>query len=452
MQEFDVVVIGSGSAGTAAALGCRNGGRSVAVIESGPLGGTCALRGCDPKKVLVQAARAADAMRRYAKLGVFEREPRLDWAALMRFKRSFTDPVPAQRQRTYDDAGIVTIHGRAAFADERTLGVGEEMIGAQRVVIATGARPQHVADGDEELLTSDAFLELEALPESLVFVGGGYIAFEFAHIAARAGSRVTILQNGPHALAGFDPVLTTRLVEIGESLGITVSLNTTVERVTRERSGIRIDARRNGDPVSFSAAAGVLAAGRIPDLDSLHVERAGVQHGKKGVVVNAYLQSVSNAAVYAAGDTADGGGKPLTPVAGDEGAVVAANILHEGSQSFDARGLASIVYSIPSLATVGMSEEAARAEGVDVTVHAGDMSSWYSTRSVAQEHAYYRLFAHARTGAIVGGSILGPHAEEQINVLACAIRNDLRVDTIAATLFAYPTGASDLAYMLDASS
>ena len=148
-REFDVVVIGSGTAGTNAAMALRKAGRSVAVIDERPFGGTCALRGCDPKKVLVAAARALDAAAAYTDRGIFDRAPQLNWANLMRFKRTFTDPVPQTRVRTYEDAGIVAIRGQARFAGPQQLAVDGDRVRAKHIVIATGATELHVADGDD---------------------------------------------------------------------------------------------------------------------------------------------------------------------------------------------------------------------------------------------------------------------------------------------------------------
>ncbi len=450
-QRYDVVIIGSGSAGTATALACRNAGRSIAIAEARELGGTCVLRGCDPKKVLVQAARALDAAERYARLRIFSAAPAIDWSALMRYKRTFTQPAPQERQRTYDDAGIVVIRGTAAFTGERTLDIGGAAVEAGDVVIATGAEPAHVASGDDALLTSEAFLDLDELPSSLIFVGGGYIAFEFAHVAARAGATVTILNQGPRVLEGFDPVLTAQLCAFSRAAGIAIELQTRVVRVEREGGAIAVHAVKNDTDVVYRAAAGVLAAGRVPNLARLDLARAGIASGPRGVAVNDALRSLTNEHVYAAGDCADGGGKPLTPVASAQGEIVANNITAERKRRFDAHGLASIVYTIPPLATVGLSEELARKRGIDVVVHEGDMSTWYSTRSTGSQTGYYRIFTDRSDGALIGGSIFGPHAEEQINVLALALRAKVPVHVLADTLFGYPTGASDVTYFVEVS-
>lgn len=448
-RSVDVAVVGTGSAGTQAALLARAGGRSVAIIDDRPFGGTCALRGCDPKKVLVYAASVVDDTQRLAGRGIIEAPAKLDWTALMRFKRTFTDPVPAQRAQTYEKAGIFAMHGRARFTDAQTLSVGGDRVRAQHIVIASGAQETHVAEGDDALITSEQFLELEELPESLLFVGGGYIAFEFAHIAARAGARVTILHNNAHPLGGFDPDLVDRLVAESRAIGIDVELNAPVIRVERNDGIVTAFVKHDNGERAYSAAGGVLAAGRKPNLDELALELAGVERTKKGVKVNEFLQSVSNPHVYAAGDAADAGALPLTPVAGDTGEIAAHNVIHGNTRKGDFRGLASMVYTIPPLGSVGLTEAQAHERGIAVDVHAGDMTDWYSTRHVAGRSAFYKLLLEKNTRKLLGATIFGPHAEQQINVLALAIRHALDAHAVSDALFAYPTGASDLQYLVE---
>lgn len=452
-RRVDVAVVGSGSAGTQVALTVRSHGRSVAVIDERPFGGTCALRGCDPKKVLVDAARAVDQVRRYCELGIVTAPPVISWPQLMRFKRTFTDPVPEQREHELRAAGAVTLHGRARFAGPQALIVGEDRLEADRIVIASGAQEVHVAAGDHELLTSETFMELEEFPKSLVFVGGGYIAFEFAHLAARVGARVTILHRDEHPLRGFDPDLVDRLVRFSREIGIDVQLNAAVTRVERDTDHEMLVYAQSGDKERvFRAEAGVLAAGRAPNLESLELDRGGVERTKKGVKVNEHLQSVSNPHVYAAGDSADAGGLPLTPVAGYTGEIVAQNIVTGNMRTAQFQGLATMVYTIPPLGVVGLTEEQARERGMDVEVHAGDMTQWYSTRHIAGRVAFYKCVVEKGSEKIIGAAVLGPHAEEQINVIALAIAHGMNVRGVADVLFAYPTGASDLEYLVRSES
>jgi glutathione reductase (NADPH) len=174
-------------------MSAEKAGLEVAIIDSRPFGGTCALRGCDPKKVLVGVAEVVDSTKRLANRGVSP-EASIDWPALMQFKRTFTEPVPENREKAFLGAGIAPFRGRARFVDQRSVAVGQDSLLAKHIVIATGARPATLnIPGEEHVTTSDKFLELDELPKRIVFIGGGYISFEFAHVASRAGARITIV-------------------------------------------------------------------------------------------------------------------------------------------------------------------------------------------------------------------------------------------------------------------
>ena len=192
-RRFDLVVIGTGIA-SAVASRCREAGWTVAVVDYRPFGGTCALRGCIPKKILVSAAEAVHGARTMADRGVRPGEVSIDWPDLIRVKRSVTDPVPAQTEEGWAQAGVVLFHGRARFVGPTTVEVGADRLIGRHVLIATGAMPMPLPfPGREHVATSEQFMELAELPRRIVFVGGGYISFEFAHVAAQAGAQITIL-------------------------------------------------------------------------------------------------------------------------------------------------------------------------------------------------------------------------------------------------------------------
>src|SRR6266851_6718410 len=218
MKRYDLVVIGTGTAAQVASARVRAAGRSVAVIDHRPFGGTCALRGCDPKKMLISGAEVVDFARRMHGRGV-DGNVRIDWAALMAFKRSFTDPIPQKQERGYAERGIDAFHGLARFVGRDAVDVKGTILHGEHILIATGARPVTLGiPGEEHVATSDRFLELETLPKRLLLIGGGYIAAEFSHIAARAGASLTILQRGPRLLPQFDPDLVGWLTDKFRSL------------------------------------------------------------------------------------------------------------------------------------------------------------------------------------------------------------------------------------------
>jgi glutathione reductase (NADPH) len=233
MKTYDLVVIGSGTAAQVASARTRSAGWKVAIIDRRSFGGTCALRGCDPKKMLISGAEAIDAVRRMHGHGVAG-DPRIDWGELMAFKRTFTDPVPHHREEDFARRGIDAFHGLGRFTGPNSVAVEKVELEARHILIAAGARPMRLdIPGEDLIITSTQFLELGALPQHFVLVGGGYIAAEFSHIAARAGARVTVLQRNDRLLPAFDPDLVGWLMESFDELGIEVRTQSTVQKVEK---------------------------------------------------------------------------------------------------------------------------------------------------------------------------------------------------------------------------
>ncbi len=379
---------------------------SVAVIDHLPFGGTCALRGCDPKKVLIAGAEAVDLAGRMRRRGATG-EVGISWRDLIAFKRTFTDPVPQKQEQRYAEQGIEAFHGMARFTARDRIEVDGQTLHARHVLIATGARPVPLTfPGAEHVITSDQFLELDELPARIVMVGGGYIAAEFSHIAARAGARVTVLQRAERMLTRFEPELVGWLMQKFSEIGIEVRTGTAVEAIERIGSGFGVHARAGSQEITAEADLVVHAAGRVPDLDALDLSAAGVAVENRRLVLNEFLQSVSNPAVYAAGDAA-AKGPPLTPVSSHDGKVVAANLLNRQKAS-----------------------------------------DWYTARRVAETVYGFKTLVEEGSGCILGAHLVGPHADEVINIFGFAIRHGLTAEDLKQTIFAYPTGASDVGYML----
>jgi glutathione reductase (NADPH) len=446
-RRFDLIVVGTGVASGAASR-CREAGWTVAVMDWRPFGGTCALRGCRPKKLLVSAAEAVNAPRDMVGKGVRAPNLAIDWPELMRFKRSETDPAPQAFAEGYARQGIETFQGRARFMGPTTLAIDGDQLVGRHVLIAAGAKPAPLSfPGAEHLVSSEGFLELDALPRRIVFVGGGYISFEFAHVAARAGAEVTIIHRGLRPLEGFDPDLVDLLVKRTRGLGVRVELATEVRGIDRADPGVAVHGRGDGGDRRFEADIAVHGAGRIPDLDDLDLARAGVARERRGVTVNQYLQSVSNPAVYASGDAA-ASGPPLTPKAGQDTEVIARNLLEGNHRTPDYRAIASAVFTVPALASVGHTEETARAQGLKFRSRWEDTSSWLSARRVGETASGYKVLVNQENGRVLGAHLLGPHAAEVINLFAVAIRFDIPASELKQVLYAYPTSASDIPFMV----
>lgn len=447
MQTFDLIVIGTGTAASVAANRIRAAGRSVAVIDCRPFGGTCALRGCDPKKVLVGAASAIDHARRMDGKGV-SGTVQIDWPKLIAFKRTFTDPVPQNREQGFAENGVATFHGEARFTGRNSIAVGGEELDARHILIASGAAPRSLGiPGEEYLTTSEDFMALEALPGRIVMVGGGYIAAEFSHIAARAGAQVSILQRGGRMLSHFDPDLVGWLMEKFAALGIDVQTDTAVEAIERTGDGYRVIASASGQTVTTDADLVVHAAGRVPNLEGLDLELADVAVKDGRLQLNEYLQSVSNPTVYAAGDAAQVG-PPLTPVSSHDAKVVAASMLDGNRRKPDYRAVPSVAFTVPPIAAVGLSEEDARRQGLKFHAKSQKISDWFTARHTAETTYGFKVLIEEESGRLLGAHLVGPSADEVINLFALAIRHKLTADDLDQTIFAYPTGASDIGSVL----
>jgi glutathione reductase (NADPH) len=447
MESYDLVVIGTGTAAQVAAGQIRQAGRSVVVIDHLPFGGTCALRGCDPKKTLRSGPQAIDWARRMYQRGVAG-NLRIDWRELITFKRTFTDPIPMGLKANFTKQGIDAFHGIARFHDSDTVIVEDRALKARSILLATGARPVTLGfPGAEDALSSDAFMELESLPKRIVMIGGGYIAAEFSHLAAFAGASVTVLQREATMLPRFDAELVGWLMTAFQNLGIDVRAEHAVIRVESSCNEFRVTAQAPSGVSEFVADLVVHAAGRVPNLAELNLSAGHVEAENGRLRLNEYLQSVSNPIVYGAGDAASQG-PPLTPVSSHDGKVVAANILGGNRHRPDYRGVPRVAFTLPPIAAVGLSEAAARAQTPKLRVNSANVSGWATARRVGEPVYGYKTLVDEETGRILGAHLVGPHADEVINLFGLAIRHNLTVDDLKTTMFAYPTAASDIGYML----
>jgi glutathione reductase (NADPH) len=447
MDAFDLVVIGTGTAAQVASTRVRRAGRSVAIIDRLPFGGTCALRGCDPKKMLLSGAEVIDAAHRMRPHGIFG-EVKIDWKELIAFKRTFTDPVPEKRARSFEEQGIRAFHGAARFVAPDAVEVDGQVLRGRHILIASGAHPIPLTfPGSEFLTTSDAFMELERVPERIVMVGGGYIAAEFSHIAAHAGARVIVLQRGDRMLPAFDPDLVSWLMQKFRGIGVDVRTGSTVVSIERSNDGYTVHAQTRTGVTSVKADLVVHAAGRVPALEDLDLSAGNVAIDRGRLLLNQFLQSNSNPIVYAAGDAA-GKGPPLTPVSSHEGKIVARNILDGNREVPDYRGVPSVAFTLPPIASVGLSEEAARKTGIKVRTKSALEPNWFTARRVGETVYGYKTIVEEDSGHVLGAHLVGPHVDEVINVFGLAIRHGLTARDLKSAIFAYPTGGSDVGYML----
>ena len=272
-------------------------------------------------------------------------------------------------------------------------------------------------------MTSDRFLELNALPARIALVGGGYIAAEFSQLAARAGVHVTVLQRAERMLPAFDPDLVGWLMEKFAELGIDVRTRSTVQRIDKTANGFLVHASTDGQVKTVAADLVVHAAGRAPDLDTLDLTAAGVMAEKGRLKLNEFLQSVSNPKVYAAGDAASSG-PPLTPVSSHDGKIIAGNLLDGNRHKPDYRGVPSVAFTIPPIAAVGLSEAEAKGKGLKFRIRSEKVSDWYTARRLNESVYGFKTLVDPDTGRILGAHLVGPHVDEVINLFGLAIRHE----------------------------
>ena len=448
MKKYDVFVIGSGMAGITIANKCASKGLSVGITDELPYGGTCALRGCDPKKVIIGATEVRDFAKRLQGKGI-DTIPDINWKDIMAFKQTFVDEMPRKIEKGYMKNGIDTFHSSATFINENTLRIGNETIQADKVVIASGSKPKVLDfEGGQLAKTSTDFLNLKELPQSLLFIGGGYIAFEFAHIAARSGAEVTIVHRGKRPLENFDKDIVKHLVDATRNLGVKLVLETEVSKIERKDGNYITTGISNGKETNFKSAAVFNSAGRPPAIFDLELKKAGISFSKKGIEVNENLQSISNANIYAAGDAADSRGLPLTPVAVLEGHVVASNIIKGNEKKVSYPPMPSVVFTLPTMATVGLLEDEAKEKGYDINVNFEKVDNWFNARRLNVDEYAYKTIIDKNNNTILGAHLIGPHCEETINLFAMAIKTKMTISDLRTMIFSYPTMASDLTYML----
>ena len=449
-QEFDLVVIGAGTGGTVVARMVAGAGWKTAIVDTQPYGGTCALRGCDPKKMMVAVTEGIDWANNMAGKGLVATDASINWSQMMAFKRTFTDRIPLSIEGGMEKVGVTTLHGDARFTGPDSVDIDGQTIVAKNFHIATGARPMTLGiPGEDLLITSTEFLELAEIPARIAFVGGGFIAMEFAHISSRAGvAEVTVLQRGKRPLVQFDPDLIDLLVDSTRQMGIDLHCEAKVQQVEKAADGLVVSYSTSGGLQTVTCDLVVHAAGRVPDIDTLNLEAIGVETSHKGIRVSEYMRSTSNPNVFAAGDCADSGPN-LTPVSANEGRVAGKNLLAgKDVRAVKYPPIPSIVFTLPPVAIVGMSEETARSQGLKFDVKFQKTDGWYSSMRVGATHSAFKVLVENETGQILGAHLIGPGAEEQINLFAMAMGAGLAANQIKGLIFAYPSYASDLGSMV----
>ena len=452
MTDYDAVIIGSGTAGQTAAYSLKAQGLNIAVVEkSDTPGGTCALAGCQAKKWFYEGTELIAKSHHLRGDGIVS-APQFAWADFMGAKNKFTNAVPGNTLKGFKKAEIDVISGAAHFLDEQTLGVDARRISARFFVIASGARPMPLPiEGIEHAITSDRFLELPSLSDRFVFIGGGFIAFEFAHFVARLGDgpsrQTTILEAASRPLGPFDAEMVSLLIDASKAEGINVLTGVQISAIERVGSEFRV---KTGNGDAYAADIVVNSAGRIADIEGLNLDQAGIDHGRRGIVVNARMQT-TQPHIYAVGDCA--ATIQLARVADYEAMVATSAILGKIDKAalpeMDYSAVPAILFTYPQYAMVGYTEDALKRETIPYKKSFGKNLSWPTYRRIGMSHAAYKILV-GNNGEFLGAHILSDNASGIINSIRLAMLNRLSVETLyrQSIMSPYPSRESDLSYML----
>ncbi len=446
-SRYDFIAIGGGNTGLAASYRIAAAGKKVALVDRGPVGGLCSLAGCNPKKVFVRATEVLDEVRHAGQHGIHASVEGIDWAAVLARKRSFTDPVPAATEEALAKNGVERVRGQARFVSHEAIAVDGRALSAEGFLIATGSKPRPLAfPGADLVLTTDDILSHPSVPESLVILGAGVVAFEFGQVFARLGSRVVFLMPSDRALRGADETLVAAVVEHSRSLGIEFVTHARVRAVTASEARFFVDAEIGGKTRVLEADFVLNGAGRVPALESLDLPAAGVAADKHGVLVDDYLRSPGNRRVFAGGDAH--GKRQLSPVASYEGRIVAKNFLQGDVERVSYDAIPQAVYTVPPLAWVGQTEAQACEAGHEVKVTSNDMEAWRVYAIAGERPARAKVVMEEGTRRILGAHLYGAGAAELIHVFAMAMRFGLTAADLETMVWAYPTFSSAFSSVL----
>ena len=444
MADFDLFVIGAGSGGVRAARVAAAYGARVAIAEEHKVGGTCVIRGCVPKKLLVYGAHFAEDLDDAAMFGWDIPQKRFDWAVLRDNVLAEVGRIEGAYTETLTSHGVAIFHERAVLtgSDSLKLAGGREVT-ADKILIATGARPQMPRiEGIEHAISSNEVFHLEGLPTRIVIVGGGYIACEFAGIFQEFGSQVVLVNRTDVILRHYDQQLVDRLVQISLRKGIDFKSTARRDGFEGRDDGLHVAMTGCND---IEADAVLFATGRRPNIEDLGLDAAGVELGDKGQSkVDADNRS-SVASIFAVGDVTDR--IQLTPVAIREGQAFADTFFGNKPSQVDYNCVPSAVFSHPPLASVGMTEGEARNRLGSVKVYTSDFRPMKNVLAGRNERSLYKLVVDGATEEIVGLHMIGPDAPEILQAAAIAVRAKLKKADFDATVALHPTMAEELVLM-----
>lgn len=443
--DFDLFVIGAGSAGVRASRFAAGFGARVAVAESRYLGGTCVNVGCVPKKMLVYGAHYAEDFEQARGYGWSVGEPGFDWATLIANKDKEIHRLNGIYRNLLVNAGVTLLEGHARILDAHTVAVGEQRFTAQHLLIATGGWPQ-VPDipGREHAVTSNEAFHLRELPKRVLVVGGGYIAVEFASIFHGLGAKTSLLYRQDLFLRGFDGAVRTHLRDELTRKGLDLQFNADITRIEKQADGSLLATLKDGRSLETDCV--FYATGRRPMLDNLGLENTGVELDERGFIKVDDEYRTTEPSILALGDVI--GRVQLTPVALAEGMAVARRLFRPAEyQPVDYDNIPTAVFSLPNIGTVGLTEEQARGRGHKVKVFESRFRTMKLTLTDNQERTLMKLVVDAESDRVLGCHMVGPEAGEIIQGLAVALKAGATKRIFDETIGVHPTAAEEFVTM-----
>ncbi|MFV1851016.1 MAG: glutathione-disulfide reductase [Thalassospira sp.] len=443
--DFDLFVIGAGSGGVRAARVASGYGAKVAIAEESRVGGTCVIRGCVPKKLLVYGAHFAEDFEDASAYGwTLPGEPSFSWKTLIANKDAEIDRLNGIYHKLLAGSNVELFEHRATFKDAHTVIVGDREVTAERILIAVGGHATKPdIPGAEHAITSNEAFYLEDLPKRVVVVGGGYIAVEFAGIFAGLGSQVTQLYRSEQILRGFDNDIRNHLAEEIVKKGIDLRVKTNVTAIEKLSDGNLSLTLTDGS--TMEADQVMFATGRAPNTSGLGLENAGVEIDDRGAVkINQGLQT-SAENIYAVGDVTDR--VQLTPVAIKEGMSFADSIYGGKPWHMTYQAIPTAVFSQPPVGTVGLSEEEARAKGGEVVIYKSTFKPMRHTLSGRDEKTLMKLIVDKTTDVVLGAHMVGPDAAEIIQGIGIAVRMGATKAQFDQTVAVHPSAAEEFVTM-----
>ena len=444
--DFDLVTLGAGSGGVAASRRAGSYGARVAICESVRVGGTCVLRGCVPKKLLVYGSHFREELEDARGFGWTIGESTLDWGKLIAAKDRELDRLNAIYLRLLRDSGVKVFDGRGTIVDPHTIEVAGQRVTAKHILLATGGWPSLPSiPGIEHAITSNEALDLSTLPRRVIIVGGGYIAVEFAGIFHSAGAHVEIILRADSILRGFDQDIRSNLREQMTKRGILIRSETIVRSLEKEANGSLSVCLAGGELLEADVV--LYATGRAPNTKNLGLEAVGVKLDEKGAVIVDEWSRTSVPSIFAVGDVTDR--INLTPVAISEGRAFAETTFNNRPMQIDHHGVASAVFSQPPVATVGLSEEQARLAHASVDIYRSRFRPMKHTLSGRDEQTLMKLVVDRTTDRVLGVHMVGADAPEIIQGMAIALKCGATKAQLDSTIGIHPTAAEEFVTMRD---